>query len=368
MGAVPIYLSSANHNDEFMKRINRNPEKFEVIGLFDTVGRKRGFTIGNANSQQQFLKGISESLSKNKDNPVIIHGHRIEAMFEYVMASLGKCVLIKQEDAGEVSSSEPHVQPPDYRIVLEDGYELFVEVKNCHKTASSYRYPFRKSYIDALKRYASTFKKDLKIAVYWSRWNQWTLVSIDQVHVHKGRPSISMVEATKINEMALLGDVAVGTTPPLVLRLLTDVSKPRTVDESGHVKFTIGGVEVFCKGTRIDERAEKGLALYFILYGGWPCAEPKSKIEAGEFEAIDIEVRPHESTPGQGFELLGSLSSMISRRYNQLTVSKRGVERLSPSAEPGSLGVVIPSDYKGKQLPLWRFVLKPNENTRESQA
>jgi hypothetical protein len=96
-----------------------------------------------------------------------------------------------------------------------------------------------------------------------------------------------------------------------------------------------------------------------MMYGGWPSEEPIAQTEDGELITIDFVAKPPEDTPEQGFEIVGHLSGMISRRFNHLTSSELGVERLSPEADPGSLGVAIPPNYKGKQLPLWIFELTP---------
>jgi len=351
-----------------MKRINRNPEKFEIIDLFDAIGRAWNFTLDDKSSEQQFLENISKTLSRNKNNPVLIHGLRVESMLEYVAASLGKCILIKQEDSGEVCSAYPNMRVPDYRIVLEDNEQYLVEIKNCHKVKPSSRYTFKKSYIISLTDYAHIFGLYLKIAIYWSRWNIWTLIPVEKLRNDGDHYSISMVEALKLNEMFILGDVQVGTTPPLLLRLLVDLNKYHSVNDDGQAQFTIGNVEIFCNETFIEDKFERNLAFYLMLYGDWPSSNPVANIEANELISIDIEVMPHEPTPEQGFEIIGSLSSMISCRYNDLTTSKGGVNRLSPRAEPGSLGVLIPSEYKGKYLPLWRFVIQPKHYSNSSDS
>jgi hypothetical protein len=344
-----------------VKRIPRDPEKFEVIDLFSAIGRRKGLRLGDAKSEKRFLSSVSKSYQQSKENTIVLHGRRTESMFAYVAASLGKAQVVKEEDAGEVYAVDPTILPPDYRIVLEDGYEFLVEVKNYHQSKPTAPFKMKESYLKRLIEYARLFKKDLKVAVYWSRWNKWTLHAVDKLpSVSKGR-EIALTDAFTTNEMSLLGDFIVGTTPPLVLRLTADPSKPRTVDSSsGNVLFTIGGVEFYCAGTRIEEKVEKGLAFYLILHGDWEEKEPHAKIEDGKLVWIDFENVPREPVePEQEFEMIGTASGMISRRYHELTMSSKGVERLVPSAEPDTLGLRIPDGYKGKQLPLWRFIVKP---------
>lgn len=341
-----------------MKRIPRDPEKFEVIDLFAAIGLQQGFSLHGEGSKSKFLDRISSSLTANRDNPIILHGRRVEEMFGYVAASLGQCAAIKREDAGELYVADTRLQIPDYRLITEQGYEFLVEVKNCHKETTPY--VFKDSYIDRLKRYAALFKRELKVAFYWSRWNFWMLVSADKIPFDGRRYSISMEQAMKMNEMATIGDCMIGTTPPLVFKVHTDPSKPRVVGSDGRVKFTIGSVELYCAGNRIEDRTEKNLAFYLMLYGDWPSKKPTAQIEEGTLIAIDFVAEPIQDTPGQGFEMIGWLSKMIARRYNYLTSSEQGIDRLSPNADPGSLGVAIPRDYKSKQLPLWIFELTPS--------
>ena len=102
------------------------------------------------------------------------------------------------------------------------------------------------------------------------------------------------------------------------------------------------------------------MAWYFIRYGSWPCTNT-AQVTDGVLESIDFVFEPEmEMEEDQGFELLGPLSGMISRFYDDLTRGPNGgLRHLAPKREPGSLGVAIPKDYKGKALPLWRLHLRP---------
>ena len=160
--------------------------------------------------------------------------------------------------------------------------------------------------------------------------------------------------------MATLGDMFPGTRTPLVFRVVADLQKPSTVSPDGQAEFTIGAVDLYCGGQKIEERQEMNLAFYFMMFGGWTSDKPRAQIVAGKLISVDLVVEPEQSAPKQNFQLLDPLSSMISRRYRALTSDDAGIARLAPSREPGSLGVVIPDGYKGKSLPLWRFTLVPS--------
>lgn len=344
-----------------MKRISRDPEKFEVLSLFNAIGQKKSLKINDKNSEKVFLESVSTSFTKSRNVPIILHGRRVEAMFAYVAASLGRCIFIKQEDAGEICATDLNIQPPDYRVVLEDGTELFIEVKNCHKNRrGSYEYYIKASDLKSLQSYAALFQKALKISIYWSEWGIWTLLSPSELKVHGGLHSITLGDATKVNEMVMIGDMHVGTTPPLSLRFVTDANQPRTIDDRGIVEFTIGSVELSCGGNVIQDEEEERLAFYLMLYGNWPFSEPRAIIENNELLAIEFLASPVEEDLSQEFSLIGPISTMIARRYNKLTAPEGQIITLTPRAEPDSLGMAIPKDYKGKQLRLFRLLQKPN--------
>ena len=67
-------------------------------------------------------------------------------------------------------------------------------------------------------------------------------------------------------------------------------------------------------------------------------------------------MKRHKSDPEQ----FDSLSNMISRHYIDLIRSDGKINKLIPDKQPEGVGALIPHDYKGKVLRLWRFTLKPN--------
>ena len=95
-----------------------------------------------------------------------------------------------------------------------------------------------------------------------------------------------------------------------------------------------------------------------MFYGGWQCHEPRANISDNKLDSIDYIHEPSEAAEGQGFQMVGSVSSMISSFYRDRISSSEG-EALTVNLETGSLGVSIPKEYKGNALPLWRFHLQP---------
>ncbi len=264
--------------------------------------------------------------------------------------------------------------PPDYRIVLKEqdesspanwipveGHEeFFVEVKNFYQDDPIEPYIIKTDYLNKLHSYARIFNKELKFAIYWSRWNIWTLISADKITSQNGRHIISMPEAVMINEMALLGDVTIGVMTPLILKVITDPTKSRVLDEEGKLTCTIGEISFYCNDNLISNRLEKNIVFYLMLFGDWPTGEAEAQIEDNELISFEFIAKPIEITPGQGFDMIGSLSTMVSNQYNWITAPNGEISKLSPCREPDSLGIVIPQDYKGEVLKLWRIIIKPN--------
>jgi len=341
-------------------RIDRKPN--ELIELFDAVARRLSLSLGDSGSHAAFLAELSKSLSAKQSSGIALHGKRVESMFEYVAASLGKTILIKREDSGQICSSATNIAPPDFRIVLEDRREIFVEVKNCHKTDPKFRFKIKSAYLESLKNYAAIFGRELLIAIYWSRWKKWTAIRPEDLPKLNDKVGITFPEAVQANRMVMLGDTLIATTEPLSMKFITDSAKPRSIDESGHVTFTIGSVEFYCNSRLIEDDFEKQLAFYFMLYSNWESGDSVPEIQKGELISLTFVAKPQQSTPGQDFEMLGYLSDMISRRYDELTAKGSEVVRLRPTADdPSTLGVIIPPDYRGKHLPLWRFSVSPRQ-------
>lgn len=338
-----------------LRRIPRRPERFDSIDIYGAFLNRTASKLPDQSSEQAFIQELSSEINRSKANPIMVHGRRVESMFAYAAASLGKCVAIKEEDKGDLYAKNTRIRPADYRIILDTGYEFLVEVKNHHPDDPKAPYRFRKTAITSLLRYADAFQRDLKIAIYWSEWNTWTLNTTHDMDASNKWLSIEFPQAVKLNEMAILGDKKLATTPPLVWRLKPDPEKPVVFSES-RFEFTIGAVELYCADTLIEDAGERNLALYLMLFGRWPASDPQPRIKNNILEAVDIIAIPDTPSPGQEFQFVGDLSSMISRYYNFLTTSERGVERFRPNHEPSALSVVIPTE--SKRLKLWIFTMR----------
>ncbi len=347
-----------------MKCLPHDPVQFDLLDLLDAVGRTHGISIDSVDGKGRILDLVS--MAALQESPATrLHGRRVEAMFGYVAAAIGRCSLVKKEDSRPAFAGNPNLRIPDYRVVTDNGQQFLVEVKNCHSSRREPRVAFTTDYLSRLQGYAALVRTELRLAIYWSRLRMWTMVSPADLRLYGSAWRITLREAIMQNTMAVLGDMHVGTTPPLVCRLLENPDRPPKIDANGRVNFTIRRVEIECAGQLVTERSEKNLAFQLMLFGEWPASERLS-VDDDRLLGVEYVAEPSARTPGQGFELIGTLSRMASRRYDELTAPSGRIERLAPNVlEPGTLTPAIPAGYVGQQLPLWILIQQASGQERE---
>lgn len=345
-----------------MKRIPRQPEKFDTLELFTAVSRNEGYRLDVPADVEAFQARILSSLRATIANPNILHGKRVEAMFAHVAGALGNCRLIKQEDGGATFTADDDLVVPDYRIVTNDDELLLVEVKNFHMKELDTRYVLKRGYVASLAKYAEMNKGALKIAIYFSRIGKWVLLSPEAFFVDGRYLWIDFPHAMARNEMATLGDRSIGTRSPLSMEFKNDSDDERAlIAEDGTAHFTIRSITFKSDGVEITDDAEKRIAFYLMRYGSWGDVERPANIVDGRLVSFAIEAKPESPSEDQGFDFIGELSSMVSSAFRELTVEDgAGVISVDVKYDPEIFRLEISKDYKGKELPLWQFTLQPN--------
>ena len=159
--------------------------------------------------------------------------------------------------------------------------------------------------------------------------------------------------------MATLGDCMIGTTPNLELRLLANPKEASEIDSSGNAPFTIRDVKILCAGNEITDEQEQKIAFYLMQYGTWIEKEAEPIIESNKLYGIKFVYAPEEENE-QGFTMIGHLSTMVTNGFREHTVKNGDVVALKIGLDPTVFKVLIPQDYKGIRLPLWRFIVQPN--------
>lgn len=343
-----------------MKRQSTDPKHYLMLHTFDDFLRAHGGTLNDGSSHTALIDELSASLQDHRSNPALVHGLHVQSMFAHVIAELGKCELIIEEDSGGFYSAHEDLRRPDFRIHLRVGDPVLVEVKNFHQTASFAPYRIKPSYMASLQRYADILSLPLYFAVYWSRWNLWTLTRSDAFDLEDGKHQVNMGDAMKRNEMGMVGDCSIGTVPPLSLRLFSAPGFPRPLDKEGQFVFKVGRACLCAGDKEITDAVEQKIAWFLMLYGSWNKIEQPAHMVDARIDYFDIQVSPEEPPEEQRFCLVGYMSQMLSTRYKQFTADPEGVSRLTPNSQPTQMSGLIPEGYKGKALPIWHFTQLPN--------
>jgi len=311
-----------------------------------------------------FLAQIDSGIERALNSESTLHGIRVQTMFQLMVANLGKVLLIKHEDAGECYyGSDQPIRVPDFRVVLDDGSAILIETKNQYTSNATAPFRIRNDDLDALIRYSTLLKTPVKIAIYWARWNTWTLSDPKSLEQGKRYSEIKLGLAIRGSEMATLGDIMIATNHPLLLRYQVAMDKPRLVTPDGKILVQISEFQISSAHQPITDKTERNIALYLMMYGKWEASAPTVEVDLeGRPMAIlyRSEPEPEQRNPGQGFEIIGTLSSMFSAFYNSLTLKESRVADLFHHDDPAKLLPIIRLDYKGTDLALWRFVLEPN--------
>lgn len=335
--------------------------RFEIFSAFAGFSREQRSQIAHPDTAKKFLADAKDNIDEALKNDAFLHGHRIQAMFKAVIIGLGNFKLISEEDSGDVWTSEDKLQIPDFRVVLENGEQILIEVKNFYQGNRPFEdFTLTEEYFAGLENYSSLTQTPVKMAVFWVRWRKWTLVPLDAFDSRGNRKVLRILNAFAANEMASLGDVNIGTRFPLSMFLRADDSSDRSIDNNGIANFKIGEVEFYSAGQQIEEPQEKEIAFFLMQFGHWEMEEPSAVIEGGELLGAECICVPPEDS-GQGFEIVGSLADMYSEFFSWSTVQENAVVQIDAETVPGYLGNLIPKNYKSEVLPLWRFIQQPSD-------
>jgi hypothetical protein len=334
---------------------------FDLLTVFGRFGREQKLSLRDPASQEAFLTSAKEALGSAVNNDALMHGQRTENMFAALVVSLGHYTLLNREDSGAAYPSS-QFQAPDFRIVLKDGSQWLVEVKNFYDEKPERQlFSVTEPYLARLQRYADVTHCPLKFAIYWARWRIWTIIDPSALEPRDGKLVIDMFKAVRVNQFAELGDMTIGTTPPLKFRLVVDTSKPRQVADNGEVRFTIERAAFYSAETEVTSPLEQKIAWILADIGDWECSGSEAHIFDGKLDAIEMVWTPRErANPHERFEMIGTLSTMFSRYYAEHTLDDQGVVQTEAELTPDWFAPLMASEHKSEALPLWRFILQSN--------
>ncbi|OWO89727.1 hypothetical protein B5E41_30065 [Rhizobium esperanzae] len=335
--------------------------QIDVLSLFGRFTREQRISLHDPKATELFLSSITTTVADALQNGALQHGQRVQNMFEALIISLGDYKLLKMEDNGRVHPEGSYIAP-DFRLVLKDGTQWLIDVKNVFLAApEQQRLVLRKVDVDKLTAYAEATGCPLKIAVYWALWRVWSLVdAADLAPISDKKLAIDMLESLRLSQLGRVGDRTIGTKPPLTLRLVADRTKERSITSNGEVVYTVAAAKLFCDGNEIKNPVERDLAWTFMQYGDWAASEPLAILDSEDLpEAVEFEWKPPErSNPGEHFEMIGRLSSMFSRYYAERTVGPDGLTQTEADLVPNWFAPLLDTGHESDALPLWRFVIQ----------
>ena len=150
---------------------------FDLVALAAAFAQRHGVGLNDPALIERFLADAAPRLKAALADPTFLHGARTERMFEATVLSLGRFRLFKTEDIGRVHAATTY-RARDFRVVLDDGDQWLVEVKNVRcENPEKQRATMSAAYLASLQAYADPVGAPLRLAFYWSRWNLWTVIA-----------------------------------------------------------------------------------------------------------------------------------------------------------------------------------------------
>lgn len=309
---------------------------------------------------EAFLSQVREPLSQALSTESTVHGWRTQSLFGSLVVALDGCELLFTVDSGDVFVDGDDVKPADFLLVLRDGRRILVEVKTIPPGKPTGPLRLSRAEMAGLRRFANLVGAELFIAGLFTAIGEWVLVPGGAFEVDDdGRYYVDLLRAFQASEMNALGDVTLGVVPPLRLDLLPDSSRPHQVESDRRAVFTVGAVELRVGDQVMVEPQERRLAMFLLWFNHWTFRQD-AEVDGRTLRRVSFVCEPEEPTPEQGFEIVGSLSSMYTRWFDLVTRDEDGsVASLEMRAEPGVLPSLLPANFSSPRLPLWRFTLVP---------
>jgi hypothetical protein len=334
------------------------PKAFDLLALLAAFARDNGMALDDPVLIEKFTADATRRLGRALADPALLHGSRVERLFEATVLSLGKFQMLKSEDGGRVHAAAK-LRVPDFRIGIEDGEQWLVEVKNVRvKQPFKQRTTMSAAYLGSLQDYADLVGVPLKLAIYWSVWNVWTIVSPEHFRQPDGSLSIGMQNAVIANEFSRLGEVTIMTKPPLRLLLEAAPDQPRGL-EGDVANFIIGAVRIFAAGQELVDPKDRKLAEVLAFYGSWPMEGPRAVMGEDGIAGVEYVAKPEEPSD-QGFDGIGWASSIFSRFYADQTVDGDRIVQLLGEAAPEWFAPLSDWDFANSRLSLWLGRIEPN--------
>lgn len=330
---------------------------YDLLDLLAKFARQSGMALTDPLLVPLFLEDARSGLDAALKDAPLVHGARTERQFEALVLTLGQFRLLKAEDQGRLHA-EVHCRAPDYRVVLQDGRQWLIEVKNVHVED-----PLRQEahltapYLASLRAYSELVGVPLKIAHYWSKWQFWSLVDPDLFITSAGGAHIEMGAAMAASELAQLGDLWFCTVAPI--RLVVEVDQGSVAEVIGEEPSGghLAAVRLFSGDAELIDDRDKQLAWILMLYGEWELSGPRALLEGDKLLGVEFSAAPVEdddvAEPRMMGPLIGQASRIFARYFSQQTTVGDAVIQLHGQPTPEWFTPIANWDFKHSNLPLW---------------
>lgn len=331
---------------------------FDLLALLAAFARARGIALDDPSLIDAFTADATRQITWALADSVLLHGMRAERLFEATVLSLGKFNLFKAEDNGRVHAAEI-MRAPDFRVVLDDGEERLIEVKNVYcKDPLEQEIRLSASYYRSVRRYADAVGVPLWLAIYWARWKIWTVVSPEPFRRPSGALRIRMEDAFIVNEFGRLGDVSISTRFPL--RIVRAVVPEPYRDQNLDAVSYLGPMRMFSTEVELTHPRDRKLAEVLCLYGEWPTSGPEPIRKGDELVGVQYVFAPVEPGEQPIEDSMGTASTIFSRFYSDETIEGDRVVQLLGEARPDWFAPLSDWPFGHSELPLWLKRFRPN--------
>ncbi|MDX8327357.1 hypothetical protein [Agrobacterium tumefaciens] len=340
----------------------KRQKAFDLLASVAVFARKNGIALNDPTLVDRFMTDAVPRLREALADPALIHGTRVERLFEATVLSLGRFKLLKTEDVGRVHAAQT-LRAPDFRIVLDDGGQWLVEVKNV-RSADPSRQELRMSrkYLESVQSYADAVGTPLKLAIYWSAWRFWSVISPERFRTRSGGLRVSMQDAMLASEFERLGEKLIMTKPPLRLVLGAATGMPRSVSDEGLANFMIASARIYSRDVELTDPKDRKLAQVFLLHGDWKMEGPIAVMEGDQIAGVEFVANPVEPTH-QGWEGIGIASRIFSSFYAEQTIDGDLVIQLDGEPAPDWFAPLAHWDFGNSKLPLFLGRIQPSPAT-----
>lgn len=349
-----------------MFKVKRNPQKFETFDLFSTLVEDLGYSINDKDVVEKVTEVFSESVKEATNTDIMLYGARNEGLFSYVVRGMGSVKFIKKEDAGDAyASTKETLQIPDYRIILNDGSLIFVEVKNWNKGPKN-NFNLDKKYIESLERYCKINNGKLYIAVYYRCINRWVLLPHKRFTKKGKKLEITLPNAFMYSEFSCLGDIGFALYSPLEMFFEFDESTTLTSIEENIYNYNGKIKKIRFKSGNKEIKDDIGKKIVFILalHGEWK-EEHKYIFDNDKLIGLRLTYKPEDGFGNDemdaGFSIIAQYSVMLTSFFAQKTIKNNEIVKLLYSGKPTNVTSFIPDNYNNPDLPIVRLMLQAAE-------